>query len=120
MSTFAIIGIVIAAAIVVFVASAMLLRARAERQIERRRVVGEWSAHRDAADSTVAKARELGADAKAHREEAEEHAALADEHAEAALTHAELAEQLERQVSNTGATAARHESEAKEREEKLG
>jgi uncharacterized iron-regulated membrane protein len=120
MSTGLVIAIVIAAAIVLFLLAAMAWRARAEREIERRRVVGEWGAHRDVADAKRARVQELGAQAEVHREAAAEHAALADEHNEAAVAHAEQAQQVEREISSADAAAARHEAEAKEREERLG
>jgi Flp pilus assembly protein TadB len=120
MSTGSIVVIAVAAAAVLFLLAIMLYRARAEREIERRRVVGEWDAHREAAESGIAKARELGAEAELHRNKASEHAALADEHAEAASAHAEQAEGFERQISSAGAAATRHEAEAAERERKIG
>lgn len=119
MSTGLVILIVIAGAIVLFLLTAMVMRARAERDIERRRVVGEWGAHRDVADTNRARARELGAEAQVHREAASEHAALADEHAQAAEAHAEQAQQFERELGDAGAAATRHEAAAEEREEKL-
>jgi hypothetical protein len=119
MSTGLVIVIVMAGAIILFLLSAMVMRARAERDIERRRVVGEWGAHRDVADTKRAQARELGAEAEVHREAAAEHAALADEHAEAAEAHAEQAQQFEREISDVDAAAARHQAAAEEREERL-
>jgi RecA/RadA recombinase len=109
-----------AAAVVIFVVAAMLRRAHLERDIERRRVVGEWDAHQRAAESNVARARSLGAEAQHHRDKAAEHAALADEHAEAAIAHAQQADQFERMVSSVADRAGHHEAEAAEREAKLG
>jgi hypothetical protein len=114
-----VIVIVVAAVVVLGLLATMLMRARAEREIERRRVVGEWGAHREAAATGHARAQALGAEAAGHREAAAEHASLADEHAEAASEHAEQAAQLERQIADAGDATARHETAAEEREERL-
>jgi FtsZ-interacting cell division protein ZipA len=119
MSTVLIIVIVIAALIVVGLLVAMARRRAAEREIEQERLSGEALAHRDQADSNVARARERGRDAERHRREAEEHAVRAEEHAAAASEHAEKAGSLERQVRTAGEAAAFHDRQAAEREEKL-
>jgi hypothetical protein len=58
MSTALIIVIAIAAIVVIALIAAMLRRNAAEREIEHERLSGEAVAHRDQADSNVAKARE--------------------------------------------------------------
>ena len=119
MSTALIIVIAIAAIIVIALIAAMLRRNAAEREIEHERLSGEALAHRDQADSNVAKARERGRAAEEHRQQAEEHAIRAEEHAAAASEHAEQASTLESQVKTAGEAAAFHDSQAAEREEKL-
>jgi hypothetical protein len=119
MSTALIIVIVIAAIILVAVAAVLIRRRAAERELERRRLAGEASAHRDQAESNVSRARELGRDAELHRRQAEEHAAAAEEHAAAADEHAERATGLDRKVQTAGKAAARHDEQAAEREQKL-
>jgi hypothetical protein len=118
-STGVVIAIVIAAGIVLFLLAAMVRRARAEREIERRRVVGEWGAHREAADTKRSRAKELGDKAQVHRKAAAKHATLADQHAEAAASHAEQARRAESEISDADAAAARHEEEAEKRKERL-
>jgi hypothetical protein len=116
----ALIIVIVIAAIVVIAAVAALLRSRAiEREIEQERLSGEALAHRDQADSNVARARERGREAERHRREAEQHAVRAEEHAAAAADHAEKAAALERQIQTAGRAAAFHDGQAAEREEKL-
>jgi FtsZ-interacting cell division protein ZipA len=119
MSTALIIVIAIAAIIVIALVATMLRRNAAEREIEHNRLSGEALAHRDQADSNVAKARERGREAEEHRRQAEEHAVRAEEHAAAASEHAEQASQLEGQIRIAGEAAARHDAAAAEREAKL-
>ena len=119
MSTALIIVIAVAAVIVIALIATMLRRNAAEREIEHERLSGEASAHRDQADSNVAKARERGREAEEHRRRAEEHAILAEEHATAASEHAEQAAALESQIRTAGESAAFHDSQAAEREAKL-
>jgi FtsZ-interacting cell division protein ZipA len=119
MSTALIIVIVIAAIVVIALIAALLRRRAAEHEIEQDRLSGEALAHRDQADSNVAKARERGREAEQHRSEAEEHAARADQHATAAAEHAEKASALEQQIQTAGKAAAFHDDQAAEREEKL-
>lgn len=111
-----IIGILIAIAIAV----SLERRSRAQKRIEHDRLTGEASAHREQADSNVARARELGREADEHRSEAERHAVAADEHTAAAQEHAEKASALENQVRTAGQSAARHDEQAADREQKLG
>ena len=70
MSTLLIIVIVIAAILVVAVIASMLRRRAAEREIEQERLSGEAAAHRDQADSQIARARETGQEADLHRAQA--------------------------------------------------
>ena len=67
MSTALIIVIVIAVIVVVALVAAQLRRRAAEREIEQERLSGEAVAHREQADSNVAKARERGQEAELHR-----------------------------------------------------
>jgi len=97
----------------------MARRRAAEREIEHDRLSGEAVAHRDQAESNVARARERGRDADRHRTVAERHAVEAEEHAAAASEHAEKAAKLERQARTAGEAAARHDREAADREAKL-
>jgi len=114
-----IVVIVIAVLVVVGLLALMARRRAAEREIEAERLSGEAVAHRQQADSNVAKARERGRDAERHRRQAEQHAAQAEEHAAAASEHAEKAGTLEREVNTAGEAAAFHDRQAAEREEKL-
>jgi hypothetical protein len=111
--------IALAVLIVIGVAVTMLRKRAAEREIERERLSGEASAHRDQADSNVARARDLGHKAEEERAAAERHAIAADEHAKAAQEHAERATGLEEKTQNAGHAAAFHDKQAAEREEKL-
>lgn len=119
MSTALIIAIVVVVLIVAALAVTFARRAAAEREIERKRLSGEASAHREQADSNVGRAKELGREAEVHRAEAERHAVAADEHAEAASEHAEKATKLEQSVQTAGKAAAFHDEQAADREEKL-
>ena len=119
MSPVLIVVIVLAVLVVVGLLAVMARRRAAEREIEHERLSGEATAHRQQADSNVAKARERGRDAERHRRQAEDHAVRAEEHATAATEHAEKAGTLEREVRTAGEAAAFHDRQAAEREEKL-
>jgi ABC-type lipoprotein release transport system permease subunit len=119
MSTALIIVIAVAAIVVIALIAAMVRRRNAEREIEQHRLSGEALAHRDQADSNVAKAQERGHEAELHRRQASEHAVRAEEHAAAASEHAEKATGLEREIQTAGQAAAFHDDQAAEREDKL-
>ena len=119
MSTALIIVIVIAAIVVIALIAAFLRSRSAEREIEQERLSSEAVAHRDQADSNVAKARERGREADEARRQAEEHAVRAEEHAAAATEKAEQAAALEQQIRTAGKAAAFHDDQAAEREEQL-
>ena len=56
-------------------------RRNAERELEQQRLSGEAAAHREQADSNVARAQTTGREADEHRRQAEHHAAEAEHHA---------------------------------------
>lgn len=114
-----IVGIIIAIVVLAIVAFLVWRRVAAERAAEKARLAQEASAHREQADSNVARARELGSAAEVHRAEAERHAVAADEHAHAAQEHAEKASELESKIRTAGKSAARHDELATDREQKL-
>jgi hypothetical protein len=119
MSTVVIFIIVLAVLVLVGLAVTMVRRRAVEREIEADRISGEAFAHRDQAESNVARARDLGQEAEEERKRAEQHAIAADEHAQAAQEHAERATSLEQKVETAGRAAAFHDDQAAEREERL-
>lgn len=119
MSTLTIIVIVVAALIAIALLVAFARHRSAEREIEHDRLSSEAFAHRDQADSNVARAREVGREAEAERSEAERHAAVAEEHAQKADEHAQKASDLEKRVETAGRAAAFHDEQAAEREERI-
>ena len=119
MSTALVIVIVIAAIVLILAAVAFLRRRAAKREVERRRLAGEATAHRDQAESNVSRARDLGREAELQRRQAQEHQVAAQQHADAAEEHTVRATALDRKVQTAGKAAAFHDEKAAEREQKL-
>ncbi len=119
MSTITIIVVALAALLLIGLAASLLRKRALEREVEHDRLSGEASAHREQADSNIARARELGREAESERSEAERHAIAAEEHTEAAAAHAERARALEQRIRTAGSAAAFHDERAAEREQKL-
>lgn len=119
MDTAVIISIVVVALVVISIVAAVLRRRAEQRQLERERLAGQASGHRQEADAHVAKARELDHEAAQERQLQSHHAELAERHAAKADEHAERADQLEGRVPREGRSAAFHDERATEIEEKI-